>query len=63
MEKKLYKSRKDKKIDGVCAGVAEFLGIDVTIIRLIWAIAVVFCGTGILLYIVAMLVMPENPEN
>ena len=63
MEKKLYKSNTDKKIDGVCAGVAEFLGIDVTIVRLIWAIAVIFCGTGILLYIIAALVIPRKPED
>ena len=63
MEKKLYRSKKDKKISGVCAGIAEFFGIDATIVRLIWAVAVVFCGTGILLYIIAALIMPENTEN
>lgn len=55
---KLYKSRTDHKLCGVCGGLAECLGIDSTIVRLIWAILVVFCGTGVLLYIIAALIMP-----
>lgn len=56
--KKLYKSS-NRMICGVCAGVAEYFGIDPTIVRLIWA-ALALSGTGILLYIVAVIVMPEN---
>ena len=56
--KKLYKSN-NRMICGVCAGVAEYFGIDLTIVRLIWA-ALALSGTGILLYIVAVIVMPEN---
>ena len=56
--KKLYKSN-NRMICGVCAGVAEYFGIDPTIVRLVWA-ALALSGTGILLYIVAALVMPEN---
>ena len=56
--KKLYKSN-NRMIFGVCAGVAEYFGIDPTIVRLIWA-ALALSGTGILLYIVAAIVMPEN---
>lgn len=56
--KKLYKSN-NRMICGVCAGVAEYFGIDPTIVRLIWA-AFAMSGTGILLYIVAVIVMPEN---
>ena len=59
--KRLYKSKTDKKICGVCGGLAEYLGIDPTIVRLIWAILVVFFGTGILIYIIAALVLPERP--
>lgn len=61
MEKKLYKSSKDKKIDGVCAGIAEYIDADPTLVRLIWVL-VALSGTGILAYIIAMLVMPRNPE-
>ena len=61
MEKRLYKSNTDKKIDGVCAGIAEYFGSDPTLVRLVWALAVLFAGTGILAYIVAALVIPRNP--
>lgn len=58
--KKLYKSN-IRMICGVCAGIAEYLGIDPTVVRLIWA-ALGLTGTGILLYIIAALVMPENMD-
>ena len=58
--KKLYKSN-NRMICGVCAGLAEYLGIDPTVVRLLWA-ALGLTGTGILLYIVAALVMPENMD-
>ena len=58
--KKLYKSN-NRMCCGVCAGLAEYLGIDPTVVRLIWA-ALGLTGTGILLYIIAALVMPENMD-
>ena len=58
--KKLYKSN-NRMICGVCASIAEYLGIDPTVVRLIWA-ALGLTGTGILLYIIAALVMPENMD-
>ena len=58
--KKLHKSN-NRMICGVCAGLAEYLGIDPTVVRLIWA-ALGLTGTGILLYIIAALVMPENMD-
>ncbi|MGN1118658.1 MAG: PspC domain-containing protein [Acutalibacteraceae bacterium] len=58
--KKLHKSATDKKICGVCGGLAEYLNIDPTIIRLIWALTVVFAGTGVLAYLIAALIMPED---
>lgn len=58
--KKLYKSN-NRMICGVCAGIDEYLGIDPTVVRLLWA-ALGLTGTGILLYIIAALVMPENMD-
>ena len=61
MEKRLYKSNDNKMIDGVCAGIAEYFGIDPTLVRLG---AVAFCalgGSGILAYIVAMIIIPRKP--
>ena len=62
MEKKLYKSNTDKKICGVCGGLAEYLNMDATIIRLILVLAVLFAGCGLLAYIIAALVIPDKPE-
>ena len=62
MEKKLYRSNTDKKIAGVCGGIAEYLGIDSTIIRLLLVLAVLFAGVGILAYIIAAIVMPNKPN-
>ena len=61
MEKKLYKSNVDKKLCGVCGGLAEYFGIDSTIVRLILVLAVLFAGCGILAYIIAAIVMPDRP--
>jgi phage shock protein C len=61
MEKKLFKSNTDKKLCGVCGGIAEYFGIDSTIIRLILVLAVLFVGSGVLAYIVAALVIPDKP--
>jgi len=59
---KLYRSTRDKKIFGLCGGLAEAFNIDATILRLIVAIGVVFSGgTVLLLYIVACMVIPKEP--
>ncbi len=60
--KKLFKSTTDKKLCGVCGGIAEYFNIDSTIVRLIWAILSIWFGFGILIYIIAALVMPKFPE-
>lgn len=63
-EKKLYKSRFDKKISGVCGGIAEYFNIDSTIVRLVWALASLgSLGTGAIVYIVMALIIPENPND
>ena len=62
--KKLYRSQKDQKLAGVCAGIANYFKIDPSIVRLIWALASLFSvGTGILIYIVCALVIPEEPDD
>lgn len=63
MEKRLYRSRYDKKIFGVCGGIAKYFKIDPTIVRLIWALAILCWGVGFLAYIVAAFVMPDEPEQ
>lgn len=61
MKKKLYRSAADKKIAGVCAGIAEYLDVDATVIRLAWVIFTLLGGAGILAYLIALLVMPNPP--
>jgi len=60
---KLFKSEKDKVFDGVCGGIGEYLGIDPVIIRLLWVLLVVFGGTGVVAYMVAIFIIPKNPGN
>ena len=62
MEKKLYRSTHNKIIAGVCSGLAEYINIDPTIIRVIWAL-VGLTGTGLLAYLVCALIIPEKPSN
>ena len=57
MEKKLYKSNQNKMIDGVCGGIAEYFGIDPTVVRLIWALFSLMGGSGILAYIIAAIII------
>ena len=63
MEKKLYRDTQDKKLCGVCSGIAEYFGLDVTLVRLAWALLVVLGGCGILAYIIAALIVPEKPAG
>jgi phage shock protein C len=60
---KIYRSRSDKIIFGVCGGLANYLGVDSTIIRLIFIIATIYHGSGILLYIALAIIMPEDSET
>ena len=61
MEKKLYKSTTDKKIAGVCGGLAQYLNMVSTIVRLIWLLLILFAGCGLLAYLIAALVIPNPP--
>lgn len=63
MNKKLYKSNKNKMIGGVCGGIGEFFGIDPTLVRLGWVVFCALGGSGILAYIIAAIIIPRNPEN
>ena len=61
--KKLYRSKSDRKLAGVCGGIAEYLGIDSTVVRAVWAIVSVFIPVGILAYVVCAVIIPEEPED
>ena len=57
---RLHKSSSDRKIAGVCGGIAEYLGVDPVIIRLAWALLAFGWGTGILIYILCACILPEE---
>ncbi len=60
MQKRLYRVTEGKMIAGVCGGIAEYLNIDPTVVRLIWAL-VGLSGAGVLAYLIAALIIPEKP--
>jgi phage shock protein C len=62
MSKKLYKSNSDKKIDGVCAGIAEYFNLDPTVVRIAWIIFSCLGGSGLLAYLICAIVMPRKPD-
>lgn len=62
-EKKLYKSNTNKKLCGVCGGIAEYFAVDPTIIRLLWVLGTIFVGAGVIAYIIAAIVMPDQPQE
>lgn len=63
MSKKLYRSQTDKIIAGVAGGLAEYFGIDSSIIRLFFILVVAFGGSGILIYAILWLIMPKGPSQ
>ena len=62
MNKKLYRNTSNKMIAGVCSGLGEYLNIDPTIVRLIWAL-IGITGAGIVAYLIAAIIIPEKPSD
>jgi phage shock protein C len=60
---RLYRSGKERILGGVCGGIAEHMGIDPTIVRLLWVAASLLWGLGIILYIVCWVIIPRNPKD
>ena len=58
--KRLYKSRNNKMICGVCAGIADYFNIDPSIVRVLWAVLALASGTGVLAYIACAIILPEG---
>ena len=61
--RRLYRSRKERMIGGVCGGLGEYLNIDATVIRLIFVIVALWGGAGVIVYLVMLLVVPEEPQG
>ncbi len=63
-EKRLYRSRDNRMIGGVCAGLGEYIGLDPTVVRLIFVVgAILGVGSLVLVYLVLLLVIPEEPQD
>jgi phage shock protein PspC (stress-responsive transcriptional regulator) len=62
VQKRLYRNSEYAKLGGVCQGVAEYFEIDPTIIRVIWALWVIFYGTGLIAYIAMWIILPEKRD-
>jgi phage shock protein PspC (stress-responsive transcriptional regulator) len=60
MQKKLFRSRTNKKLLGVCGGIGEFFDVDPTIIRLLWIFGFFAVGLGLIAYLIAAIVIPEE---
>lgn len=63
MQRKLYRSRTDSKLGGVCGGLGEFFGMDSTTIRLAFVLLALFGGHTILLYLIMLVIVPIEPET
>jgi phage shock protein C len=60
--RRLYRSLRQRMIGGVCGGLGEYLAIDPTLIRVLFVLAAVFGGHGLLLYLILLLLVPIEPE-
>jgi phage shock protein C len=63
MERRLYKINQGKMVDGVCGGIAEYFGLDPSLVRLAWIIFSAMGSSGVLAYILAAVVIPREPEK
>lgn len=63
--KKLYKSKTDRNVSGVCGGIAEYFNIDSTLVRILWVIISIFSASvpGLLIYIICALIIPDEPDS
>lgn len=61
--KKLYRSDENKMLAGVCGGIAEYFGVDPTLIRLAWVVFSLLGGSGLLAYILAAIIIPRDDNN
>ena len=61
--KRVYRSRTDRVLGGVCSGLGKYFGLDPVLLRVLWAIAFFVGGAGLLAYIIAWIIIPEEPAS
>lgn len=62
MKKRLYRSKTNKKLAGICGGIAEYFDLDPTLIRLAWVLFSCMGGSGIVAYIICAIIVPQEPD-
>ena len=62
-DKRLYKSKVNKMIAGVCGGIAEYFNVDPTIVRLAWVVFTCLGGSGLIAYVIAAIIIPQQYEK
>lgn len=63
LSRRLFKSRSDRMIAGVCGGTAHYFNVDTGAVRIIWAASIIFGGAGLVAYVIALLIIPEEPVS
>ena len=63
MNRRLYKARQGRMLEGVCAGIADYFALDPSLVRLAWVAFTAMGGSGIVAYIICAIVIPEEPER
>lgn len=58
--KRLFRSKANRMLGGVCGGIAEYFALDPTLIRVLWAVAILFGGAGLIAYIICWIMIPEK---
>ena len=61
MQKRLYRATEGKMVAGVCAGIAEYLNLDPTVVRFVWVLLCLLGFSGVIAYIIAVFIIPEKP--
>jgi len=61
MQKRLYRSKDERMIWGICGGIGQYFGVDPTIVRVIWVVSLFFGGFGLLAYVILRFVIPLEP--
>ena len=59
--RKLYRSKSDKKLAGVCGGLAQYFNLDATLIRVLFVLLAVLGGSGLVLYVAMWIIVPQEP--
>jgi phage shock protein C len=62
MEKRLYRSRQNRVIAGVCGGLGDYFNIDPTVVRLVFLLSIIFLGVSAWIYLLALIIMPNEPN-